>query len=58
LLQSAHAATRANDGDEVARLHLTIDEFLQRVPHKVCAFKRQAEVIDDHSDGASYVFRS
>ena len=40
LLENSDAAAGAHDSDQVSRLHLLIDEFLQCLSHVVCALER------------------
>src|SRR5207237_5805782 len=47
LLQRADACARANDGDQIARLHLFIHKFVQRLADKIHALERQPKIIND-----------
>src|SRR6266545_5734886 len=57
LLQSSNAAAGAYDCHQVARLHLLFYKFLERAAYVVCAFEREAEIVDNESDGAAHVLR-
>ena len=56
LLQRSHSRAGADDPDEVSRLHLLVDEFLQRVLHVRGALERKAEIVHHEGDRAADVF--
>ena len=58
LLERAHAGAGADDGDQVAGLHLAVDVLLERLADVDDAFEGEAEVIDHQGDGAADLFRT
>jgi len=52
-LQRANATAGANDRYQVARLHLFVDKFFQRAAHKVDAFERKSEIVNDQGHRAA-----
>src|SRR5215213_380084 len=55
LLRPARPRARAQDGDEVVRLHLLVHELPQAGAHGRDALEREAEVIYDERDGAPHL---
>ena len=58
LLQRAHARPGADDGHQVARLHLLIDELLQRAADLRHALERQPQVVNHQCDRAPHLVRT
>jgi hypothetical protein len=58
LLQRADACGRAQNGYQIARLHLLVHKFSQRAAHHIRAFKRDAEIVHDERDGAAHLLRA
>src|SRR6202040_2713665 len=58
LLQGTHARARANDGHEVAGLHLFIHEFPESLAHVVRAFERKSEIVNCERNGSTHLVRA
>ena len=50
LLQRSHAAAGANDGHEIAGLHLFVNKFLERAAHVIGTLKRETEIVNYNRD--------
>jgi len=55
LLQRANAGPGANDGHEITRLHLFVNEFLEGLAHQVRAFERQTEIVNHQRHRAAHL---
>ena len=50
LLQRVARGAGADDGDEIVRAELLVDEAMQRVAHRRIALERRPEIVDDDHD--------